>query len=168
MDTLCGLLNIIAVNVISHIKPENLLETSNKDALDYFMIFVLCICWIRFFTFFLVIRDLSKLLLIVVNMLKDTLSFMFILTCFILIMSSIFTTLYQDFYPDKFGGLAMSARFLFDASIGQYSYDGFEERILSISILLSFHAFTGNVILLNYLIAILSTTYEKMKTSGIF
>ena len=118
MDTLCGVLNVIAVNLISYIKPSSLLETSTKDALDYFMLFVLCVCWLRFFTFFLVIRNLSKLLLIVVNMLRDTISFMFILICFILIMSSIFTTLYQDLYPDTFGGLALSARFLWDAVIG--------------------------------------------------
>lgn len=84
--------------------------SKNKDIVDYFMIFVLCICWLRFFTYFLVIRDISKLLLILVAMVGDTLAFMFIMCCFILIMSSIFTTLYQDINPDKFGGLASSAR----------------------------------------------------------
>jgi hypothetical protein len=132
------------------------------------MIFVLCLCWLRFFTYFLVIRDISKLLLILVAMIGDTLAFMFIMCCFILIMSSIFTTLYQDINPDRFGGLAASARNLFDAAIGNYDYDGMDQRILSFSILLVIYVFFGNILLMNYLIAILSTTYENMKQTGIF
>jgi hypothetical protein len=84
-------------------------------------------------------------------------------------MSSIFTTLYQNSYPDLFGNLAITARFLYDATIGSYAYDGIDgDRALSFSILLTFHTFMGNVFLLNYLIAILSTTYETLLTSGIF
>ena len=43
-----------------------------------------------------------------------------------------------------------------------------ETRNVSHSVLLILHVFFGNIILLNYLIAILSTTYENMKQSGIF
>ncbi len=169
MDTLCGSLNIIAVVALREVKPETLLETLNKEILDYFMIFVLCICYLRFFTYFLVMRNLAKLLLILVAMLKDTIAFLFILASFIVIMSSIFTTLYQNSYPDLFGNLVITARFLYDAAIGQYAYDGIEgDRAVSCSILLTFHTFMGNVFLLNYLIAILSTTYETLSQSGIF
>jgi len=101
-------------------------------------------------------------------MIGDTMAFMFIVCCFILIMSSIFTTLYQDVNPDKFGGLAASARALFDAAIGNYDYDNMEERELSFSILQIVYVFFGNILLMNYLIAILSTTYENMKQTGIF
>lgn len=101
-------------------------------------------------------------------MIGDTLSFMFIVCCFILIMASVFTTLYQDTNADKYGGLALSVRTLFDAAIGQYDYDGMEGRELSHSILLIGHVFFSNILLMNYLIAILSTTYENMKQSGIF
>jgi hypothetical protein len=126
MDTLCGSLNIIAVVAISNVKPATLLNTINKEILDYFMILVLCVCYLRFFTYFLVMQSLAKLLLIFVAMLADTIAFLFILASFIIIMSSIFTTLYQNAYPDLFGSLALSARFLYDAVIGQYAYDGIE------------------------------------------
>jgi hypothetical protein len=43
-----------------------------------------------------------------------------------------------------------------------------EGRELSHSILLIGHVFFSNILLMNYLIAILSTTYENMKQSGIF
>lgn len=41
-------------------------------------------------------------------------------------------------------------------------------RLISHSILLIFHVCFTNIILLNYLIAILSSTYGKMRISGIF
>jgi hypothetical protein len=43
-----------------------------------------------------------------------------------------------------------------------------DDRILSFSILLIIYVFFGNILLMNYLIAILSTTYENMKQTGIF
>ena len=168
MDSLSAIFNIIAVQLIERVKPSDLLTAAKKDIVDYFMIFVLSICWLRFFTYFLVIRDISKLLLILVAMIGDTLAFMFIVCCFILIMSSIFTTLYQDVNPDKFGGLAASSRALFDATIGSFDYSDMGERELSFSILQIVFVFFGNILLLNYLIAILSTTYENMKQTGIF
>lgn len=118
MDSLSAILNIAAVQLIQRIQPQNLLISKWKDIVDYFMIFVLCVSWLRFFTYFLVIRDISKLILILFAMIGDTLAFMFIVCCFILIVSSVFTTLYQDVNPDKYGGLAISARYLFDAAIG--------------------------------------------------
>lgn len=42
------------------------------------------------------------------------------------------------------------------------------DRELSFSILQIVFVFFGNILLLNYLIAILSTTYENMKQTGIF
>lgn len=42
------------------------------------------------------------------------------------------------------------------------------DRSLSHSVLLIGHVFFANILLLNYLIAILSTTYENMKETGIF
>lgn len=67
-----------------------------------------------------------------------------------------------------FGGLALTVRTLFDAAVGQYTYQGMGSRELSYSILLIGHVFFTNILLMNYLIAILSTTYDNMKQTGIF
>lgn len=136
--------------------------------MDYFMNFVICISWLRFFVYFLVIRNISKLIFTLIAMIGDTLSFMFIISCFLLIMSSIFTTLYQDTNPVKYGGLGITVTTLFDATIGNYDFSGMAGRDISHSILLIFHVFSTNILLMNYLIAILSTTYENMKQSGVF
>ena len=168
IDSISAVVNILAVIVISNVKASNLRDPSMKDIFDYFMIFVLTLQWVRFFMYFLVVRSISKLLLTLIEMVEDTISFIFIVSCFIIIMSSIFTTLYQDINPDKYGQLTLTIRTLFDGMMSVYSYDGMGGRALSHSILMIFHVFFSNVMLLNYLIAILSTTYENMKQSGIF
>eukprot|EP00347_Sterkiella_histriomuscorum_P019687 403340671 len=168
MDSISAFLNIMAVQVIQNVTLDQLMDGKMKDVMDYFMILVLGFSWIRFFMYFLVVRSISKLLLTLVEMVEDTLSFFFIVSCFIMIMSSIFTTLYQDINPEKFGSLTTTVRTLFDAALAVYSYENMGGRTLSYSILMIFHVFFSNVLLLNYLIAILSTTYENMKQSGIF
>ena len=64
--------------------------------------------------------------------------------------------------------MTVTVRTLFDAALAVYDYDGMGDRELSHSILIIGHVFFANILLMNYLIAILSTTYENMKQSGIF
>jgi hypothetical protein len=94
LDTISAILNTGAVILIRYVKPEDFLDNSKKDYIDYFMIVVLCISWLRFFVYFLVIKPLSKLMLTLIAMIVDTLSFMFIIGCFIMIMASVYTTLF--------------------------------------------------------------------------
>jgi hypothetical protein len=94
LDLISAISNILALYIMSNVTKVSAEDPFIKDSLDYFMIFVLAISWIRFFIYFLVIRNLSKLLLTLVEMVEDTISFIFIVTCFLIIMSSIFTTLY--------------------------------------------------------------------------
>jgi len=138
------------------------------DGLDYTMILVLAASWLRFFIYFLVVRVISKLLLTLIEMIEDTISFIFIVSCYLIIMSSIFTTVYQDTNGLKYGSLTRTIRTLFDACLAVYSYADMGNRELSHSILIITHVFFANVLLLNYLIAILSTTYDNMKQSGVF
>jgi hypothetical protein len=94
VDTCNGLLNIVATYLIANIDPESYINPKHKDYIDYYMIVVLCISWVRFFSYFLVVKNISKLILTLLAMVSDTLSFLFIVCCFILIMASVFTTLY--------------------------------------------------------------------------
>jgi len=123
MDTISAYLNIVAVILIKQIDPSTFLQPKMKDLIDYFMLLVLCVSWLRFFSYFLVVRSISKLLLTLIEMIGDTVSFLFIVSCFILIMSSIFATLYQDNHPEKYGGLAKTVTTLFNGVVAQYSYD---------------------------------------------
>ena len=94
MDSLNSALNIIAFEFISNMPIWILYETDYKYKLDYLMIVVLLIAWLRFFIYFLIVREISKMLLTLYEMLADTLSFIFIVVCYLLIVASVFTTLY--------------------------------------------------------------------------
>jgi hypothetical protein len=81
------------------------------------MLVVLSVSWLRFFSYFLVVRSISKLLLTIMEMIGDTMSFLFIVACFILIMSSVFATLYQDTNPASYGGLGITVTTLFNGVV---------------------------------------------------
>ena len=76
------------------------------------------------------VRLISKMILTLYQMLYETLSFVFIVISYLIVVSSIFTTLYQDINPSKFNGLAMSARTLFDAIMAVYDYAGMGDKEL--------------------------------------
>ncbi len=127
MDAIIGILNLVAIAIIHRIDVQEVANNPTiKDALDYFMIIVLVSTWIRFFLYFLVVRSISKLLLTLVEMIGDTLSFMIIVCCFIIIMASIFTTLFQDTDP-RYASLSLSVRMLFDAALAVYIYSDTEK-----------------------------------------
>ncbi|CDW78613.1 UNKNOWN [Stylonychia lemnae] len=168
IDTLNGVLNIASYVIVISSSASSLNNPEFKNNLDYIMIFVLILSWIRFFIYFLVVRDISKMLLTIWEMLADTLSFIFIVVCYFVITASVFTTLYQDLNPDKFGGLAISLRTLYDSAMAVYDYKGMGSQEVSFSIIQIIHIFFANILLMNFLIAILSYTYENMQQISVF
>lgn len=124
MDSLNGVLNIVSFLLIMATSAADLSDTNSKIKLDYMMIVVLVFGWLRFFAYFLVIRQISMMLLTIYEMLADTISFMFVVLCYFVVVTSVFTTLFQDINPNKFGSLPLTARVLFDASNDVYDYLG--------------------------------------------
>ena len=90
MDSISSTLYIVATFVISNLNPEEIIDPTKKKIIDYYIIVVLILVWLRFFAYFLVVRTISKLLLTLIEMLGDAVAFMFIMCCFMLIMSSLF------------------------------------------------------------------------------
>jgi len=124
MDALNAILTIGSFEVVLNVPLSLLMNTTTKYRLDYLIIAVLIVSWLRFFVYFLLVEEISKMLLTIQEMLTDTLSFVFIVICYLLIVGSVFTTLYQDVNSDKFGGMAASLRSLYNAAMGQYDYLG--------------------------------------------
>lgn len=67
------------------------------------MIAVVIVSWLRFFSYFLVIRTISKLFMTLIKMLKDTVSFILVVSCYLIIVTTIFTTLFSDVNEDDWG-----------------------------------------------------------------
>ena len=135
LDTINAVLNIVGFEIITNSSPEQLANDNYKNNLDYVMIFVLIVSWLRFFIYFLLVREISKMILTLYEMLSDTLSFIFIVVCYLVIVASVFTTLYQDVYPAKFGGLALSMRTLYDSTMAVYYYLNMGDREISFSVI---------------------------------
>jgi hypothetical protein len=70
--------------------------------------------------------------------------------------------------PDKFGGMALSLKTLYDGAMGVYDYIGMKDREFQFSILQIVHIYFANILLMNFLIAILSFTYENMQQISVF
>lgn len=124
--------------------------------------------WVRFFSYLLVNRHISPLMNTLFRMVVDTFYFMVILLSYMAIMSSVFETLFIDVDGDNFGTFVLSFRSLFSAMMGDFSYDNAGSRETSFSIFMIVHLFISSILLLNYLIAILSTVYQVMRDFGDF
>lgn len=169
IDLISSFFNIVCFNVIGKTKPEAILDPSKKETLDYYVIAVVIVSWLRFFGYFLVIRSISKFLSTLIKMLVDALSFILIMCSYLLLMATIFTTLFGEAFDEgQYGSISMSLRTLFDAMMGAYAYTDNESYSSSNSILTVIHVFLSNIFLLNFLVAILSTVYEIMEEHGEF
>ena len=169
VDIISACFNIVCFNVIGSLTPEQVLNPAKKETIDYYVIAVLIASWLRFFMYFLVISHISKLLNTLVRMLYTTLSFIFIVACYMAMVSTMFTMLFNSVNKDKYQFLTLSLRSLFDAMLtNNYAYETNPDYQLSFSILLMIHIFIANIFLLNYLIAILATVYEIMQEHGQF
>ena len=52
------------------------------------------VSWFRFFGYFLMIRSISKLVMTLIKILYETLNFIFIVVCWLLLMATVFTMLF--------------------------------------------------------------------------
>jgi hypothetical protein len=129
---------------------------------------VLVISWIRFFAYFLVIKRISKLLMTLVRIIWKSIWFMFCFICYLMIMTTIFTMLFESPDPTEYGSLSISVETLYAFFIGNYDYITSDGFVVSGSILIMIHKLISSIFLMNFLIAILSDTYEFMLEAGEF
>ena len=55
IDLVTASCNIVAFNVIGGATVENIIDNDSKQQLDYYVIVVLLVSWLRFFSLFLII-----------------------------------------------------------------------------------------------------------------
>ncbi len=124
------------------------------------------ITWFRFFCLFLLLQKVSKLLLTLLRMVMDTISFTFIIFCFTLLMATAFTIRFAEVDPEFYGDILLSMRSLFDLMVTNWYYRDLKNFNTAHSVFVIFHVMITNVFLLNYLIALLSTVYNIMLERG--
>lgn len=114
------------------------------------------------------LSELSKMILTFITMLIDTQAFMFLVGSYLIVMAAVFTTVFQDVNPVVYGTFTISLRSTFDGLMGSYGYKGFGESEMLHMTMMWFHIFMSNILLLNYLVAILSQSYSDMLDKGKF
>lgn len=114
------------------------------------------------------ISELSKMILTFFAMIIDTQAFMFLVASYLIVMAAIFTTIFQDVNVSLYGTFKVSLRSMFDGLMGSYSYKGFGDKEMLHMTMMWIHIFMSNILLLNYLIAILSLSYAIMLEQGQF
>ena len=102
-------------------------------------------------------------------MLIDTIPFIILLWLYIVMMSLLYCTLFQDINSGVYGTLTDSVIAIFDGVNASYGYAGFGNAWeMGHTILIILHIYIGNIVILNYLIAILSQSYCDILESGTF
>lgn len=129
------------------------------------------ISWLRYFSYFLVIRLISKLTITLFSMIKETVSFLIILSCYLILLTTVFATLFRDVETDDasaYQSMSRSFREMTTYFIGAYEGKEMANFTTSHSILYMAHVLISNIFLKNYLIAILTTVYNIMINNGDF
>ena len=114
------------------------------------------------------ISEMSKMILTFIAMVRDTISFMYLVFGYLFLMACVFTTMFQDINPGSYGNFSTSIRTMFDGLMASYGYKGYGVYEIEHMIFIIMHVIMSNILLLNYLIAILSTSYVEMLESGVF
>jgi len=171
-DCLAGGVNILAFNIIGSSSAADILNVQTKRFFDYYMIVVLMISWLRFFSYFLVMSKISKITLTLFMMLKETAYFMMILICYLILMTTVFATLFRDSDSDDaveyYHSIFTTLRALVDYFLANFPTKEIGAYNTSHSILYIIHVTISNIFLLNFLVAILQTVYDIMIKNGDF
>lgn len=165
LDTCNAIFNTICFALFTVLKPD-LSNRETKEIFNWIQVVSILVTWARFLSFFLVIDSISKLMLTIVKMIVNAMTFMFVTACYIFVMMPVFQLLFQEeseLYVDTF----YTFRTLFDSMLGNMNYMSDGNWILN-SLVLIFYVFIANIFLLNYLIAILATVYEESTGLGSF
>lgn len=169
MDVFFAGTSLALVLVLASLPIEMFENSTTKHWISYGVVGVSLIQYCRLLLYFLVVNSISKMLLTLVYMILDTIAFILLLCLWLFIMSIIFTTLFQGTEGLLYEDVWSSFKILWNAMLGTYLNQGINIELYWIHVAFThFYVYMSNILLLNYLIAIMSTTYESLLESGSF
>ena len=169
MEFLSAVVNIITFTILSNLQVDDIKITSRKEYYDILVIFVVVFTWFRFFTFFLIIKGVSRHFITIYKMIKHTLGFIFLVFSYLIFMSIVFMLLYKEYSIEMYFTFPMSIRMMCDYMTGNFGrgipFDREEDTHTVITI---FHLLMSKILLTNFIIAMLMTVYNSMNQKGDF
>jgi hypothetical protein len=91
-DIVVSIVNLAGIAFLSKMTAYDLVENGNKYLYNYTVVVVSVVTWFRFFVFYLIIPRLSKLIITLIQIIEDTLSFTFLMSLVLIIFGTAFTT----------------------------------------------------------------------------
>ena len=143
---------------MSGVKNENLVNINVLYAVGSGLL------WMKVFFLFKFTRLLGPMIKIIMKMLWEVFLFFLIFAAQIAFFASIFNLLFVD--TAKYSTLYLSIINLFDATLGNYSYDDFKDTAITNSltaeVCLIIFLIGNYILMINLLVAILSNTYSML------
>ena len=121
MDTLVAILNLLTFGFFQFADPSFLLLESVQYFLSYFLIGIIVINWMRITVYFLLVKPIASLILILQTVIMSTVYYMLVYILYLVAISLFFTILFQNANPDAYGSLELSLITLFDAGLAVYT-----------------------------------------------
>lgn len=132
------------------------------------IIVTILLSWLKLFTLFLLLPNISKLVLTTIEMVKSTLAFGFIILCFFIISGTVFSIKFREIDEENYGTILIAMRRLLDYMVT----NGFENEVdhtkyfyIHTALFVIFVLIT-NMFFLNTLIALITSVYKEMLETG--
>ena len=169
VDILNAVVNICVFITLITIEPKSWLDPKYASTITSLFVVMLIVSWTRFLLFMTLIKKFSILLITMIKMVQDSKTFFALMGMMMFVFMVYFMTLFQE-VSIHYNNPLMTFRTMFDAMLGNFSHysnktnDSYWEHYFAIIL----YVVISHVFLLNYLIAIMSTTYEEMMPKGNF
>ena len=188
-EFITAIVNITTFLILSFITVEDIKSSSRKQNYDILVIFVVVFTWMRFFSYFLVIKGLSRHFITIYKMVKQTIAFIIVVGSVLLFECFVFILLFKDFDSNQYGNIFLSLRQMNDYMNGNYnrstehgsteqnhllteesrgSFYWIHSQLDAHIVFTILHLFLSKILLINYIIALLMTVYNSMLEKGDF
>lgn len=124
---MCDFLNAMVNSIVFccfniFLDAEDFMGEEISSWVIYLQLAMVLISWIRFLSFFLVISAISRLIMTLIKMLVSCFTFLFIVICYLILMTPIFFILFQETTTACIDPLR-TLIFLYDSYLGVFAYE---------------------------------------------
>lgn len=168
VDIITAASNCVGFICCLTLRIPDILESHQKYRVDCFMAFVIALTWIRFFFYFLLVQQISRMVMTLARIAKHTLAFTLIICSYLIIAAIVFNLVFGESAPDQYGTMALALRSMVDIMMGNYTYQNMGEKNVAHSVLLIIHGVISSIILINFLAGMFSTAYRFLLYYGEF
>lgn len=119
------------------------------------------IIWIRLMSILLVSKRFGPFLRMIYLMIIQIITFLVLFFCLLICAAAVFTSLFNESSP-VYQDFSTSLRTLYASALGEFHFETIQDHLVLGAFLLAIYLLLSNVLLLNLLIALLSSIYSEV------